>query len=86
MKLLVSAKVGNCLSGLLAANNRRFVYIFLNFQTVANVSFLGYLHMRQRFFGRYYILTLTFFGTKNFSSRKIFKNYLHTYTKPLNAH
>ena len=42
--------------------------------------------MRQRFFRRYYILPLTFFGTENFSSRKIFKNYLHTYTKPLNTH
>ena len=42
--------------------------------------------MRQRFFGRYYILTLTFFGTENFSSRKIFKKYLHTYTKPFNTH
>jgi len=49
-----------------------FVYIFPNFDTDVNTSFLGYLHMRQRFFTRFFILTLTFFGTKHFSSCKIF--------------
>jgi len=42
--------------------------------------------MRQRFLGRFFIQALTFLGTEYFSSRKIFENYLHTYTKLLNAH
>ena len=66
--------------------NHHFVTILLNFVSVATSSFWGYLHMRPRFFTRYFISALTFFGTKHFSSRKIFKNNLHTYTKPLNTH
>ena len=64
----------------------RFVYILLNFVSVATSSFWGHFHMRHRFFTRFFISALTFFGTKHFSSREIFKNYLHTYTKPLNVH
>ena len=63
-----------------------FVFIFLIFHIVVGTSFFGYLHMRQRFFTRFFIFALTFFGTEYFSSRKIFENNLHTYTKPLNAH
>jgi len=66
--------------------NHHFVTILPNFDTAVNTSFLGYLHMRPRLFVHFFIYALTFFGTKHFSSRKIFENNLHTYTKPLNAH
>ena len=64
---------------------RDFVYILLDFDTVANTSFLGYLHIRQRFFTRFFIFALSFFGTKHYLSNRIFKNNLHTYIMPINT-
>jgi len=66
--------------------NHHFVYILPNLSSVAILPFWWYLHMRLWFFVHFFIYALTFFGTKHFSSRIIFKNYLHTYTKPLNTH
>ena len=66
--------------------NHHFVTILPNLSSVAILPFWWYLHMRLWLFVHFFIYALTFFGTKHFSSRKIFKNNLHTYTKPLNTH
>ena len=57
---------------------------FLNFVSVVIMSFWGWFNMKHRVFMRFSISILTFFGTKHFSSHKIFKNNLHTYIMPLN--
>ena len=57
---------------------------FFHILASGNIStFWGYFHMTHRVFTRFFILALTFFGTKHFSSHKIFKNNLHTYIVPL---
>ena len=80
-----SQKELRCAERDLAVVRKCAVNIFLNFRSVVIWSFFGYLHIGRRFFTRFFIFTLTFFGTNLFLSHKIFEIYLHTYIMPLNV-